>query len=306
MKNKGTWYILACYILFGVLPIYWKLLMTADPYFIICNRVFWSIAFTVFLLLLKKQLYTVKQVFSDHKTMLKLLLSGILLVVNWAGYIIAVNTDHVIDASLAYYFTPIITILLGRTCFKERLAGLQVVAIFLASVGVISAFIFYGVVPWLALIIGSSFAFYGAVKKTVDLDGITSLTIECLWMLVPAIVLCVWLVNRGQFALPGETLTWWQWLVMPTTGVVTGVPLVIYAKGIQSVSYSMTGILMYINPTLQLLCGVFFFHEPFTRVHAIMFVFVWLSVAVYLFSTYMHATNRSLTQDRKKYRQASH
>ena len=282
MNNKGPWLVFLCYLLWGILPVYWKLLVTVDSYMILANRVVWSLVFAVILLALLRQMNALKQALKDRRLMRVLLITGVLIVVNWGSYIIAVNTDHVIDASLAYYLNPLMSILIGCFFFKEQLTGLQKLAVVLAAVGVLYAVISYGVVPWLALIIGGSFAAYGAIKKTVSIDGITSLAIECLWMLVPSLIMLGWLFANGQTAASGASITWWQWLLLPTTGIITGAPLVIFAKGIQTTSYSLSGILMYVNPTLQLLCGVFLFHEAFTSIYAVMFAFVWAGVALYI------------------------
>lgn len=295
MNNKGPWLVFLCYLLWGILPVYWKLLVTVDSYMILANRVVWSLVFAVILLALLRQMNALKQALKDRRLMRVLLITGVLIVVNWGSYIIAVNTDHVIDASLAYYLNPLMSILIGCFFFKEQLTGLQKLAVVLAAVGVLYAVISYGVVPWLALIIGGSFAAYGAIKKTVSIDGITSLAIECLWMLVPSLIMLGWLFANGQTAASGAAITWWQWLLLPTTGIITGAPLVIFAKGIQTTSYSLSGILMYVNPTLQLLCGVFLFHEAFTSIYAVMFAFVWAGVALYIIGAALsHRNNHRL------------
>ncbi|MEE0509623.1 MAG: EamA family transporter RarD [Peptococcaceae bacterium] len=296
MNNKGPWLVFICYFLFGILPVYWKFLVTVDSTMILANRVIWSLVFALILLVILRQTHVLKAVFKDRRTMRTLLISGVLIVVNWGSYIIAVNTDHVIDASLAYYLNPLMSILIGCFFFKEQLTGLQKLSVALAAVGVLYAIISYGVVPWLALVIGGSFAAYGAIKKTVVLDGITSLAVECLWMLIPALVMLVWLFAHGQTATPDETIAWWQWLLLPTTGIITGAPLVVFAKGIQTTSYSLSGILMYINPTLQLLCGIFLFHEAFTHIYAVMFAFVWAGVILYIVGAALSHRSHSLSE----------
>ena len=287
MKDHGPFLVFLCYFLWGILPVYWKWLVEVDSFVILGNRVVWSLAFSLLMLLILRQWRHLRAALADRKTRWTLLVSGVLIIVNWGSYIIAVNTGHVIDASLAYYLNPLMSILIGRFVFRESLSGLQKLAVVLATVGVLYAVVRMGVVPWLALIIGGSFALYGAVKKTVTVDGVTSMAVECLWMLLPALLMLGWLFSQGQTAAAGETVAWWQWLLLPTTGVVTAVPLFVFGKGIQTTSYSLSGILMYVNPTLQLLCGIFLFHEAFTQVYAVMFAFVWSAVALYLVSAYL-------------------
>mgnify|MGYP002768959350 CR=1 FL=1 len=287
MKNRGPLLVLCCYLLFGILPIYWKIFVTMDPYFILANRVVWSLLFAVILILVMRQGNRFAAVFHDKKLAWTLCGCGALLVVNWGTYIIAVNTGHVIEASLAYYLNPIMSVILGCVCFKETLTGLQKMSVVLATVGVLYAIVSHGVIPWLALLIGGSFACYGALKKTVQIDGLTSLSVECAWMFVPALLFGAWLVSQGQFAQAGEVVTSWQWLLIPTTGIITAAPLMIYSKGIQTTDYTLAGVLMYINPTLQFLCGIFFFHEAFTEMYAVMFAFVWAAVALFLVSAWL-------------------
>lgn len=287
MKNTGPWLVFLCYFLWGILPVYWKFLVEVDSFVILANRVIWSLLFALLMLRLLHQWGNLRAALAERRTALVLLVSGVLIIINWGSYIIAVNTGHVIDASLAYYLNPLMSILIGRFCFHETLSGLQKLAVALATVGVLYAVVSFGVVPWLALIIGGSFALYGAIKKTVTVDGVTSLGVECLWMLLPALALFAWLVAQGQTAAAGETVAWWQWLLLPTTGIVTAAPLFVFGKGIQTTSYSLSGILMYVNPTLQLLCGIFLFHEAFTRTYAVMFCFVWAAVVLYLLSAYL-------------------
>lgn len=285
MKLKGPWLVLLCYLLFGIFPLYWKLLSNLNPYFILTNRVIWSLGFAVMILIVQNQFAHLGEMLHDAKMRRVLALSGFLLVVNWGTYIIAINTNHVIDASLAYYLNPIISIILGQFFFKEKLTGLQKLSVVIATAGVLYAVISFHTVPWLALIMGGSFSFYGALKKTVkNIDGVTSLAIENIIMLLPAMLGFVYLLTHGQTA-SGSPVLWWQWLLLPTTGIITGLPLVIYAKGIRDTSYSLSGILMYINPTMQLLCGIFIFNEPFTHVYAVLFGFVWCAVFLYLCST---------------------
>lgn len=296
MRNRGPWLVFCCYVMFGIFPIYWKLLVNLQPYFILSNRVVWSLIFAVVLLFFNHHLEQLKALVHNCQMMKMMTISGILLVINWGSYIVAVNTGHVIDASLAYFMSPIMSILIGRFFFKESLSGLQKLSVIVATGGVLYAVISYHVVPWLALIIGGSFAFYGAVKKTFRVDGLTSLAGETLTMLIPACIVIAYLCLKGQVATSMEhPMLWWQWLMLPTTGIITGWPLVLFAQGIRTTSYSLSGILMYINPTLQLFCGIYIFGEHFNRIHGIMFGIIWIAVLMYMISSY---------QNLRKYRQS--
>lgn len=297
MKNQGPWLVLLTYLLFGILPIYWKYLTGVNAYFILCNRVVWSLVFSLALLAVWRHLDQLKQALKNKKLCLTLTVSGALLVLNWGSYIVAINTHHVIDASLAYYLNPIMSIFIGSLVFHEPLTGLQKLSVAVATFGVGYAIVSYHMIPWLALIIGGSFAFYGAVKKTVQVDGMTSLSLETLFMLAPAVIFAALLFAGGHAGGAGQALTLQEWLLLPTTGIVTALPMIFYSQGIRTTSYSLAGILMYINPTMQLACGIFVFGEAFTKVYAVMFVFVWVAVILYLISTWMtmHAQKHAHT-----------
>ena len=179
--------------------------------------------------------------------------------INWGSYIWAVNNNHILEASLAYYMNPIITILMGFACFKEKLNKNQWISVVIAFIGVMIPIIRYGQVPYLAVIIGGSFAIYGAIKKMVkaEINGIGAIGV---------------IHNPMQF------------LLLPLAGIITAVPLLLFAQGIKSTPYSLAGILMYVNPALQLLIGVILYKEKFTAINAITFGFIWIALIIFLMS----------------------
>ena len=236
--------------------------------------------FCALLLWLSKQWPQVRALRHD-KQQLKLLAWGsILITINWGSYIYAVNSGHILDASLAYYLNPIMVILLGAVFFGERLRKWQTVAVVLSTVGVLYSVFSYGKVPVFALVIGGSFAVYGAVKKRVTVGSMVSTFMETL--LVSPLFLLVMIVMESQGNGCIGQLSGWQYALIPLAGVVTSVPLLVYAKGIQRTSLALSGILMYVNPTLQLLIGVFLYQEPFTQAQAVTFVFVWAAVLIFI------------------------
>lgn len=286
--NKGPLLIFSCYILWGILPIYWKLLQSVNAYFILGNRIFWSFIFALILIVGKGQLLRLKGAFNNRTERRKLLAAGIFCVLNWGSYIVAVNTNHIVDASLAYFMNPILAIILAAVIFKERLAPLQWLGVAFAFFGVAISIIAYGQVPWLALIIGGTFAIYGAIQKTCHIDGVTALGAEMLWFLPPTVLLSLWAIQGDALG----TISIWQWILLPTTGIITAGPLMLYAIGISSTDYALSGILMYINPTLQLLCGVILYEESLSQAQLLMFIFVWVGLVLYLFSTLYKRFNR--------------
>ena len=281
--KRGPLYVLTCYILWGVLPVFWKLLAAVDSLYVLAGRIVWSLVFISAILAVRRGFGAVRAVLGDRRELGRLALAGIFVCVNWGSYIWAVNSGHMLDASLAYYMNPILAILLGTVVFRERLTGLQWLSVAVTFTGLVITILRYRQIPWVALIIGGSFAVYGAIKKGVHVDAGVSVFFETLVLSPFALVFMAAAEVRDAGAV--GVLHGWQWLLLPAAGVVTTVPLLFFAKGIKSTPMTLSGILMYINPTLQLLLSVLLYREAFTTTHAILFGFVWSGLALYLLSS---------------------
>ncbi len=274
----GSLLVLACYIMWGLIAAYWSMFSTIDPMAVLAFRIAWSMVFCLILIVLGKQTDVLKKVLKDKKQMLTLLAAGIVVSLNWGGYITAVMTGRVLDASLAYYMYPLFSIVIGSIVYGEKLRPLQWLAFALALIGVVVPMVAYGELPLFAIFIGVSFSIYGAIKKKVTAPGITSIFVETLWVTPIALAYLLFISDLSN-------ITSFQWWMLPTTGIATSVPLILFAMGMKTTSLSLAGILMYINPTIQLLIGVFFYGEVFTKVHGIMFAFVWVGVALFLWDS---------------------
>lgn len=277
--KKEPLYVLACYILWGLLPIFWKLLGGVNSIYVLSMRICWSMVFCSGLVLITKKAGALRAVFSSWRQVLLYAGCSIAVTCNWGFYIYAVAAGHLIECSLAYYLNPILSILLGFFFYQERLSALQWCAVGLAAVGVAVPVLRYGQVPYFALIIGGSFAIYSALKKKVTVDSEVSVLLETLFMVPLALGYVIWAETRGVGAV--GVLHGWQWVLLPLTGIVTSVPLLFFGKGIRGTSLTLSGMFMYINPTLQLLLGVVLYHEAFTVTNGITFVFVAAAVAVF-------------------------
>lgn len=280
--NKGPFYVLFCYILWGVLPVFWKLLAEVSSFYVLANRIFWSMVFVAVVLLCGKHFPQIKATFRDRKELLRLILNGVLVGANWGAYIWSVNNGHLLDASLAYYMNPILAILLGNLVFREKLTKLQWLSVVMTLTGIVIVSVRHGEVPWLSILIAGTFAIYGAVKKGVCSPAGVSVFFETLTLAPLALVFMLWADANGTGAV--GILHGWQWLLLPLSGIVTTVPLLSFAKGVRTTPMTLTGLLMYVNPTLQFLLSVWLFHEEFTASYAILFAFVWTGVALYLLS----------------------
>ena len=279
-EKTGILQVFGSYILWGVLPIFWKLLSELNSVYVLATRIVWSAVFCLLLIAATKKTEELKAVLSDKKLRKTLLCSGIAVAINWGVYIYAVNNGHILDASLAYYMNPLIVIALGFFLFQEKLVLRQWMAIAVAALGILIAVIAYGEFPLYAIIIGGSFAVYGAIKKNVKCSGLISTFVEALFLSPLSLLFILW-AESGQIGAVG-TLEGAQFLLIPLSGIVTSVPLLLFSMGVAKVSLSLTGILMYINPTMQLLIGVLLYHETFDFAKTIMFVCVWIGVVLFV------------------------
>ena len=285
MLKNGPLSVLACYLMWGFLPIFWKRLAAVDSLYVLAARIVWSLIFISVILLAQRKSASIRAVFADRKELRRLIAAGIFVCINWGSYIWAVNSGHGVDASLAYYMNPILAILLGTIVFREKLTKLQWLSVAVTFTGLVVTIIRYRQIPWMALIIGGSFAIYGAIKKNVHVESGVSMFFETLVLAPFALIFMTVMETRGSGAV--GVLHGAQWLLLPAAGIVTTVPLLFYAEGIKTTPMTLSGILMYINPTIQLLISVLLYQEEFTMTHAILFVFVWSGLVLYLISGLM-------------------
>ncbi len=279
--RSGTLYAIGAFGLWGLLPLYWRLLHGVPAYEILAHRTFWSFVFaSIVLLFIGKRDFLAT--LTQPRLRRAMLATGLLLGLNWFTYILAVNTDRVLQVSMGYYINPLFSIFLGRIFLKEHLTLLQRVAVLFAAAGVAVLIIAHGVVPWIALILMTTFGFYGLVKKTVAIDALTALAIETLVLSPIAAAVIIAGVVRGAGALgrvsPGVDA------LLIGAGVVSAIPLYWFAMGAQRIPLARVGFLQYIAPTLMFLIGVLLFGEPFTTVHALSFGLIWTGLAIYSLS----------------------
>lgn len=274
------------YILWGVLPIYWKFLVSVPALEILAHRIVWSVFFLWVLLFfqgrIKSFLGEIRLLLGRPRTLLGVFAAGLILNLNWGTYIWAVNHNHIIQTSLGYYINPLISVLLGIIFLKERLSLWQLLAFFLAAVGVLSLTIQYGAFPWVALTLALTFGFYGLFKKLTSLDSISGLTLEtmltCLFAL--AYLIYLGLAGWGSFNFSWSA----QNGLLFGAGIVTAVPLLLFGAGAQRLPLFVLGFLQYISPTMTLLLGALLYHEPFTRGHLASFGIIWVALIVFSLS----------------------
>lgn len=281
--NRSSLNVLGCYILWGLLPIFWKLLAGVNSAYVLAQRIVFSCVFCLAVILIRKNGGEIGRIIKNKSERRMFFLCGILISINWGVYILTVAMGRILEASLAYYMNPLFSVLIGAIFFKERLSRVQWASVALAFAGVMFSVIRYGEVPYLAIIIGLSFALYGALKKGIKADSETSICMETMAVLPIALVFIAYAQFSGFTTF--SSLTTAEALLLIATGPITSIPLMLFAKGIKGTSIVTSGILMYINPTLQLLVGVFIYNEAFTQTNAITFAFVWAAVILFVFDS---------------------
>ena len=278
--NRSSFSVLGCYVLWGLLPIFWKLLANVDSVYVLAQRVLFSCIFCLAIILLKKNGSSVKNILKSKTERRRYFVCGILISINWGVYILTIAMGKILEASLAYYMNPLFSVVIGALIFKEKLSAVQWISVGLALVGVMISVIAYGNVPYLAIIIGLSFALYGAMKKTIKAESEVSICMETMSVLPLALVFIAYAQVSGYTDFSSLSTT--EMLLLIASGPVTSIPLMLFAKGIRKTSITTSGILMYINPTLQLLVGVLIYNEVFTKMNAITFAFVWAAVILFV------------------------
>lgn len=268
----------SAYILWGVFPLYFHLLTTVGSWEVLSHRIVWSVIALVVLLAWKGRHSATLQALRSPRLVGLLAITSGLITTNWIVYIHAVATQRTIEASLGYFINPIVLILLGLVVFKERLNPWQKICIALAAAGVAWQLAMQGSVSWITLLLPASFGLYGMMKKHIPLDSISSLFIETLIAAPIAAGYLVYLAAQGRLALwNGPTLI--QALLL-LAGLITCIPLILFAEGAQRLPLNTMGFLQYITPSLQFSIGLFAFGEPMNTHKLIGFIFVWSGLAV--------------------------
>lgn len=279
----GTLTAIGAFCLWGILPIYWKALDRVPSIEILAHRIFWSLVFILLLLSIQKRWKEAKSVILIYRNVWVFLVTSSLLAANWLIYIWAVNTDQIVETSLGYFINPLVNVCLGMVFLRERLHRWQQLSVVLALTGVLLLTLRYGRVPWIALTLGFTFGIYGFLRKTAQAESMVGLLCET-GILTPIALLYLLMVGvQGTGAFGPETPQ--TDLLLAGAGVVTAVPLLLFAHGARRIQYSTVGFLQYIAPTSQLLVGVLLYKEPFTQTHGISFGLVWAGIVIYAISS---------------------
>ena len=272
-------YAVSASILWGLFPLYFKLLKEIPSFDIVVHRLFWSCVFLVAVLAWRRQWGWVAEVRQRPMVAAGFLLSALLLTGNWTLYVWAVNAGRIVDTSLGYFMSPLVSVFMGYLILKERMRPLQWLAVFLALGAVIWLTIANGSLPWISLLIALTFAFYGLLRKTAHLGALEGLSLETLLMLPLVLVILGVDTLRDSNAFTHASTS--AKILLALSGPITAVPLLLFAHGARRIPLSMLGLMQYISPTIQLLGGVLIYGEPFAGARAIGFCVIWVALAVY-------------------------
>lgn len=275
-KNKlGIVYAFGAYLVWGFLPIYWKLIENASSFEILANRGIWSLAFCAILLMLRKQLRSTFQIIKSRRMFSILAVSSGLLTINWGVFIWAVGAGRVIESALGYYMTPLLNVLFGILVFRESLRPLQWLAVAFGTASVLILTFEYHHFPWISLSLALSWATYSLIKKLIDLGALESLAIETLIAFIPNLVFLLYIEGKGtaQFG-HGVMVT----LLLCLAGAATVIPLLLFNGAIVRLPLSTLGLLQYITPTIFFLLGVLLFNEDMSPGKVTGFGFIWTAL----------------------------
>ena len=275
----GIFYALSAYILWGLLPLYWKLLEEVPAVEVLAHRILWSFILMSLVVFLTGGWKTLTPVLLDKKKLILIFLCGFIVSLNWFTYIYAVNSGFVIEASMGYYINPLVVVLLGVTVFREKLGRWQLTALILATLGVLIITVQYGRIPWIALLLAGTFATYGLIKKIIRINPVSGLALETFIVMPFALLYIINLENTGFGAF--GTVPVATKFVLAGAGLITAAPLFLFAQGIERTTFSMIGFLQYIAPTLTLFLGIFIFREHFSLSHLVSFCLIWIALIIF-------------------------
>ena len=276
--NRGIIYALSAYIFWGLHPIYWKQLQSIPSSEIVAHRIIWSLLFFVFIITLRKHWPVLKNKLVSNKQLWILFLPAFFIGSNWAMYIWAVNAGFIIETSLGYFISPLVSVFLGVFILKEKLAIVQWIAIMIAICGVSIMTFVYGHFPWISLFLAFTWGIYGLLRKKSPLNAIEGLLLETSLLSIPAFAYLIYLFYAGSFSF---LLDVESSLLLAGTGILSGLPLIIYISGARIINLSLIGILQYIYPTIIFLIGYYIYYETLTEAKLTGFIFIWVAILLY-------------------------
>ncbi|MSX48801.1 MAG: EamA family transporter RarD [Actinobacteria bacterium] len=274
-KGTGLFFGIAAYTIWGLLPLFWHYLHKASAFEILAHRGVWSLLLCVILLAFLKKLKGTIAIFRQPRTLALLALTSFLLTINWGVYIWSVSVNRIVEASLGYYITPLVSVTFGVLVLRERLRRMQWIAVSIAAIGVFTLTFEYGAFPWIAFVLAVTWSSYSLLKKALQLGALEGISIETLFALLPNLVYLTLIESqhRAQFGLSlGFSV------LLAFAGVATVIPLLLFNGATTRLPLTMTGLLQYITPTIMFMVGTLINHEPMPAGRAIGFGLIWIAL----------------------------
>jgi len=285
--NSGSLYAIAAYVLWGILPVYWKSLSHVSAVQLISHRIVWSFLSLSILIIVSGQAKNMIESVRKPGVFLSFIPASVLISINWLLYIWSVNSGYIIEASLGYFINPLISVLIGVVFFSEKLRPFQWASVAVAASGVIFLTFAHGSLPFITLTLAFSFAFYGFAKKKARLGSLFGLTIETAILGLPALFYLIWCGLNGTGTFLNHSP--WSDILMAGAGIMTSLPLLMFASAAVRIPLSQVGLFQYISPTLQLVIGIFVYNESFTKDRFIGFAIVWAALLLYVLEGLLHS-----------------
>lgn len=277
--RKGIIFAITANTLWGLLPLYLKMMRDVAPLEILLHRMIWSLVFVVLILACKRHFGWLKDVVKNPKILLTFALSALCIALNWFTYIWAVNSNHVVDASLGYFISPLINVVMGYFILHERMRPAQWCALAIAALGVLWLTIQAGQIPWIALVLATTFGLYGLLRKIAKLESLEGLSLETAMLAPLALIWLTFIAHNNQSSfVEGSNSTR---LLLMLAGPITAIPLLFFSAAARRIPLYLLGLLQYITPTGQMLLGLIVWHEPFTGAKMIGFLIIWSALAIY-------------------------
>jgi chloramphenicol-sensitive protein RarD len=278
-RNQGVLYGLIAYTLWGSFPVFFKALHGAPPLEIVSHRIFWSAVFLFILVVLRKQMGNLLSILRNRLLLLTLCGSTLLIATNWLVFLYAIQRGEVLQSSLGYFITLLISVLLGFVFLQERLSFWQKVSVLCAFLGVLNLTFYQGQFPWIALVLASSFGLYGLLRKLAKVDAMLGLTVETALLAPISLGYLIFLSSQQQGAFLAGSLQ--LNLLLPLSGLVTAIPLLLFIGAARRLRLATLGFLQYITPSLHFVLAVGLYGEEFSSSHLISFLFIWIGLGIY-------------------------
>jgi len=274
-SGSGIAYGVGAYVIWGLLPLYWRALDRASAFEILAHRAIWSLLICILFLTYQKQLRTTFALIKNARTFALLALTSLLLSINWGIYIWAVSVDRVVEAALGYYITPLVAVSFGVFVLKEKLRKLQIISVILAAVGVVILTVAYGHIPLIAFGLAVSWGSYSLIKKQLNAGALETLSIETLVAFIPSFAFLLYLLNKNE-AQFGQDIGFS--IALFSAGLFTVIPLLMFNAATIRLPLTITGLLQYITPSILFLIGIIVFHEPLAISKILGFIFIWIAL----------------------------